>query len=112
MATEQDITGICKLLSAEARVRIIRLLRDHALCVGALSSRLDITQGAVSQHLRILRDAGLLVSDKRGSYVHYRLNEKSLGKWQARIAEFLKTPAHAEKRPRAARAGCGRKARR
>ena len=94
MATEQDITWICKLLSVEARVRIIRLLRDHALCVGALSSRLDITQGAVSQHLRILRDSGLVVSDKRGSYVHYRLNEKSLAKWKARIAEFLKAPVH------------------
>lgn len=84
---------MCKILSVATRVRIIELLKDRVLCVEALSDRLEVTQGAVSQHLRILRNAGLVVPEKRGSYVHYRLNEKSLAKWKARIAEFLQ--AHA-----------------
>jgi DNA-binding transcriptional ArsR family regulator len=46
--------------------------------VGAIAARLDVTQGAVSQHLRILRDAGLVTAEKRGYFVHYRLNEKRM----------------------------------
>ena len=78
----ERLTRIFKALSAEPRVRIVQLLSDGARCVGALSARLDITQGAVSQHLRILRDAGLVISEKRGYYVHYRMNQKTLEKWK------------------------------
>ena len=89
MVDVKKLTRIFKALSAEPRVRIVQLLRDHALCVGALSTRLDITQGAVSQHLRVLRDAGLVVSEKRGYYVHYRLDEKTLAKWNKATGGLL-----------------------
>jgi DNA-binding transcriptional ArsR family regulator len=85
----KKLARIFKALSAEPRVRIVQLLTGRALCVGALSARLDITQGAVSQHLRILRDAGLVVSEKRGYYVHYRLDEKSLAKWNKATGGLL-----------------------
>ena len=67
-----------KLLADETRLRIIELLKNHALCVGALSARLDVTQGAVSQHLRILRTAGLVVPERRGTFIHYRVDEEAL----------------------------------
>jgi len=66
------------VFAAEARVRILQLLKQHALCVGALARRLDMSSAAVSQHLRVLRDAGLVEPDKRGSFVHYRVNAKRL----------------------------------
>lgn len=80
----------------EARLRIIQLLRSRELCVGALSARLGVTQGAVSQHLRILRDAGLVVPEKRGYYVHYRLNRKTLAKWEEATGRFLSQQGEAE----------------
>lgn len=91
MATAQQLARISKVLSVESRVKIVQFLKDGALCVGALSARLDVTQGAVSQHLRVLRDAGLVVPDKRGYYVHYRLNEKTLEKWRRAIDDLLAT---------------------
>jgi DNA-binding transcriptional ArsR family regulator len=78
-----------KVLSAPARVRIVTLLKGRALCVGALAARLDVTQGAVSQHLRIMRDAGLVIDEKRGYYVHYRLNEETLAAWREEIDKLL-----------------------
>ena len=45
---------------------MVQLLKNRVLCVGALSAQLNVTQGAVSQHLRILRDADLVVPEKRG----------------------------------------------
>jgi len=89
MSKTSDLAYICKILSVDTRIRILQLLKNHALCVGALSARLDVTQGAVSQHLRILRDAHLVVAEKRGYFVHYRLNEKTLSKWKGMIDKLL-----------------------
>jgi DNA-binding transcriptional ArsR family regulator len=91
MGETQDLAYVCKILSVSTRVQILQLLKGRALCVGALSARLDVTQGAVSQHLRILRDAGLVVAEKRGYFVHYRLNEKTLSKWKGMIDKLLAT---------------------
>ena len=77
------------MLSVPARVRIVQLLKGRALCVNALTARLSITQGAVSQHLRIMLDAGLVLDEKRGYFVHYRLNEKVLAEWQEQIRKLL-----------------------
>lgn len=60
-------------LSAARRVEIVGLLARRTLCVGALSNLLGISIGAVSQHLRILRDAGIVRADRRGYFVHYQL---------------------------------------
>ena len=68
---------------------IVRLLKGRALCVNALAAKLDVTQGAVSQHLRIMRDAGLVIDEKRGYFVHYRLNEEVLAEWQGDVGELL-----------------------
>jgi DNA-binding transcriptional ArsR family regulator len=80
---------IMKVLSAPARVQIVRLLKGRALCVNALAARLDITQGAVSQHLRIMRESGLVTDEKRGYFVHYRLDEKTLSAWHRQIGDLL-----------------------
>ena len=92
MGNTQDLGRLFKALSSEARLRIVQLLKGGALCVGALSARLDVTQGAVSQHLRVLRDAGLVVPEKRGYYVHYRLNERGIGELEKAIGRLLEKP--------------------
>ena len=84
---------LLKVLSVRTRVRIVQLLKGRALCVNALASRLDVTQGAVSQHLRIMRDAGLVIDEKRGYFVHYRLNEDTLAAWREKINRLL-DPTH------------------
>ncbi|MDZ7814520.1 MAG: metalloregulator ArsR/SmtB family transcription factor [Planctomycetota bacterium] len=78
-----------KVLAVSTRMRIIQLLKGRALCGNALAARLNITPGAVSQHLRIIRDAGLVVGEKRGCFVHYRLNEETLAAWRQEIDKLL-----------------------
>ena len=89
MKRSGDLATIFKVLSAATRIRILRLLRGRALCVGMLSEQLDITQGGVSQHLRILREAGLVIAEKRGYYVHYRVREEALAEWRRRIDDLF-----------------------
>jgi len=82
MADAAKAARVFKVLSVATRVKIIQLLRGRALCVNALAQRLDITPAAVSQHLRVLRDADLVTADKRGYFVHYRVNPKTLASWK------------------------------
>lgn len=82
------LAKVFKALSVETRVRIVQLLKERALCVNALARRLGVTPAAVSQHLRILRDVGAVTAEKRGYYVHYRVNEKTLAAWR-RLSERL-----------------------
>ena len=91
MRDAKRIARVFKALSSDARVLILQLLKERSLCVGALAARLSISSAAVSQHLRVLRDAELVVPDKRGYYVHYRLNRKTLEQWR-QVAEDLLTP--------------------
>jgi DNA-binding transcriptional ArsR family regulator len=78
-----------KVLSVETRVRILGLLKGRPLCVNALAHRLGVTAGAVSQHLRVMRDAGLVSDERRGCFVHYRLAEGTLAAWRKEIDRLL-----------------------
>ncbi|MGO8749257.1 MAG: ArsR/SmtB family transcription factor [Thermoguttaceae bacterium] len=84
-----ELARILKVLSVGSRVRIVQILKGRVLCAGAVASQLDVTQGAVSQHLRVMRNAGLLIDEKRGYYVHYRLNEETLDRWRKQIDSLL-----------------------
>ncbi len=89
MEQSKALARALKVLSVETRVRIVRLLKGRGLCVSALAAQLNVTQGAVSQHLRVMRDAGLVVDEKRGYYVHYRLNEETLAAWRTELDQLL-----------------------
>jgi ArsR family transcriptional regulator len=91
MERADRVARICRVLGVEARVRIVQMLKQQVLCVGALAARLDITQGAVSQHLRILRDAGLVTAQKRGYFVHYKINTETFQEWEDVLGELLST---------------------
>jgi DNA-binding transcriptional ArsR family regulator len=81
MTDPEKLARIFKVLSVHTRVRMVELLRDRSLCVNSLARTLDITPAAVSQHLRILRDADIVTAQKRGYFVHYRINEATLTEW-------------------------------
>ncbi|MTI96724.1 MAG: winged helix-turn-helix transcriptional regulator [Firmicutes bacterium] len=60
-----------KALADETRLAMIKLLLTHDFCVGALAKQLGISNAAVSQHLQVLRQAGLVRGQKRGYWMHY-----------------------------------------
>jgi len=76
------VARVFKVLSVDTRVRMIKLLKYRSLCVNALAQALNITPAAVSQHLRVLRDAEIVTAEKRGYFVHYRINEATLAEWK------------------------------
>lgn len=73
-----ELIEILKSLSDETRYSLIKLLLGHDYCVGALAKRLGISESAVSQHLKILRNAGIVKGDKRGYFTHYYVDRNLL----------------------------------
>ncbi|MFH1933412.1 MAG: metalloregulator ArsR/SmtB family transcription factor [Pseudomonadota bacterium] len=67
-----------KALAHETRFKILNLLMTHDLCVGALSGRIGISKAAISQHLQVLRKAGLVKGEKRGYWTHYSVERAVL----------------------------------
>jgi ArsR family transcriptional regulator len=80
-----------KALSDPTRLKIVKLLNDSggALCVNAITGMLDVSQSAVSQHLRVLRQLGLVSSVRYGFHVHYSLDRKALGRYMNGVKDAL-----------------------
>ncbi len=77
-----------KILGVENRIRIIDLLKTKGpLGVNELSETLKITPSAVSQHLKILRHAGLVRNERKGYWVPYKVNEEALAQCQELLSE-------------------------
>lgn len=70
-----DCVTALRALAEETRVRIVGLLIDHPMDVGAISDALGVSPYNVSKHLRVLREAGLLEVEKEGRLRRYALPE-------------------------------------
>mgnify|MGYP006276600241 FL=1 len=92
MPDPDKVARICKALSVPSRVKLLELLKVSSLCVNALAKELGLTAAAVSQHLRILRDADLVRPEKRGYYVHYVLDWAVMERWRSAVQTLLTPP--------------------
>jgi DNA-binding transcriptional ArsR family regulator len=63
-----------KALSDPTRRQIVQLLKKEKLQAGEILEHFDMTGATISHHLSILKDAGLVTSEKKGKYIYYELN--------------------------------------
>jgi len=70
-----------RVLGAETRQKMLELLASGPLPVSEIAKRLDITQPAASQHLALLREAGLVLDRREGQQVYYSLVEKAYSRY-------------------------------
>jgi len=89
MVDAKKLAGTFKLLSVEARTRIVKALKRRAMCVTELASQTGITHSATSQHLRVLRDAHLVKFQKRGFHVYYHLDKQTIARIHKTISELF-----------------------
>lgn len=86
----EEITKIFKALSDPTRFKIFLLLNSRIFCVNGIVNFLQISQPAVSQHLKILREAGLVKIEKKGYWVHYSSNKEKIDKFLKDFPATLK----------------------
>ena len=76
---QDDLTvKIFKALGHPVRFKIMKFLCDGPKCVCKLNERFEYSQANLSQHLRILKDAGLVKNEKVGLEMHYRLYNENV----------------------------------
>lgn len=96
-----------RAIAEPRRRQILRLVRDDEMSAGDIASHFEVTRSAVSQHLRVLKDAGLVSERRHGTRRIYRIRPEGLaelrefidGLWEIQLAT-LKRVAEAEERRR------------
>ncbi|MCD6358911.1 MAG: winged helix-turn-helix transcriptional regulator [Dehalococcoidia bacterium] len=89
----EEQAAVFSLLADSTRLKLVKLLcykyGREALCVNALASFLGVTQSAVSQHLRVLKAAGLVKGRRCGCRVHYFIEPEALERYRGLMALAL-----------------------
>jgi len=75
-----DYAGWFKALADPTRIRILNLLarNDEPVCVCDIVDHFPLGQPTISHHLKILRDVRFVVAERRGTFMHYRVNRACL----------------------------------
>jgi ArsR family transcriptional regulator len=82
---------VFKALSDPKRLDIISLLASSKnLCVNVIADKIGMSQPAISQHLKILKNAGICDARKIGTHVHYSLNSEKLTEYKSYFDNLLK----------------------
>jgi DNA-binding transcriptional ArsR family regulator len=87
-----------KAIAAPRRRQILRLVRDEELSAGEIASHFDVTRPAVSQHLTLLKEAGLVDERRNGTRRLYRARPEGLAELRAFLEEFWDERLEALKR--------------
>ncbi len=74
MSFMKDSTKLFKALSDQNRLRILKALQTKSLCVCEIKELLNLANSTVSQHLKILKEAGFITESKDGRWVNYIIN--------------------------------------
>ena len=88
--TAQDaerIAPMFKALGDPVRLRMASMIAAKPeVCVCEITPAFDLSSGTISHHLKTLRDAGIVDSERRGTYVHYWIQPRALGALSALLA--------------------------
>ena len=80
---------MCKVFSNPTRLEILNLLRDEELSVTELIAKTKLNQANISQHLSIMKSKGIVISDRKGKNIYYRLTNPKIIKAFDIIREIL-----------------------
>ncbi|MER7128206.1 ArsR/SmtB family transcription factor [Streptosporangium saharense] len=88
------VARVFKALGDPVRLRILSIVASHAggeACVCDITGAFDLSQPTISHHLKVLKDVGLLTSERRASWVYYRAVPERL----AELSDLLSIPVAA-----------------
>jgi DNA-binding transcriptional ArsR family regulator len=82
------IDAVFEALGSTPRRKILSYLSEATLTAGEIAERFEMSKPALSKHLKVLENAGLVRSEKRGQFVHYSLADRNM---LATLHDFLAT---------------------
>ena len=94
---QDQLTVSSEILRAVAhplRMKILEFIDEHGnINVNKIYNNLDLEQSITSQHLKILRNAGLVITEREGKFIHYKIDYSKVGNTVFAVGNFLKTEA-------------------
>jgi ArsR family transcriptional regulator, repressor of sdpIR and other operons len=90
--------GAFRALADSTRREILRMLRAGPLTSGEIASQFDSSWPTISRHLAVLRDAGLVLTERKGQEIHYELNTSVLQDLVQYLMEWSKPQAGGRRR--------------
>jgi ArsR family transcriptional regulator len=93
-----ELAPLFKAVGDPMRLRLLSLIACHdggESCVCDLLEAFDVTAPSISYHLKILREAGLISSERRGTWVYYRINPDVMTRMSAVLVPPASAPAAA-----------------
>ena len=86
----KTFTRVMKALAEPSRVKIVKMLQVRTMCVCEIQQALELSQPAVSKHLKVLETAGMVASEKDGLWVNYSLADGSDSPYAASLLGHLR----------------------
>lgn len=86
-----DTVVILKALADDTRYKMLKLLLERSYCVRALARILKLSDATISQHLKVLKEAGLVVGEKKGYFMHYNVQKDILLELSNEMRNLLDT---------------------
>jgi DNA-binding transcriptional ArsR family regulator len=92
------VEAVARAIAAPRRRQILSLVRDEELSAGEIASHFDVSRPAVSQHLNVLKEAGLVSERRNGTKRLYRAQPEALAELRAFLEQFWGNRLEALKR--------------
>jgi DNA-binding transcriptional ArsR family regulator len=92
------VEAVARAIAAPRRRQILSLVRDEELSAGEIASHFDVSRPAVSQHLNVLKEAGLVSERRNGTKRLYRAQPEGLAELRAFLEQFWSDRLEALKR--------------
>ena len=88
------LAGAFKAIGHPVRIQILEILTRQAgqVCVCDIESKFDLSQPTISHHLRVLRRAGLLASERSGTWIYYSVRKEGVGPLRAFVEQLRDGP--------------------
>jgi ArsR family transcriptional regulator len=91
----ESVAPLLKALADPVRLRLLSLIACHEggeACVCELTDTFDVSAPTISHHLKVLREAGLITSERRGTWIYYRISPQVIARISAALGDQATEP--------------------
>ena len=88
-----EILQALKAMSHPVRLQMVELLLQRRMCVRSLARHFEVSEPTVSVHLKVLKNAGLIIGEKKSYYMHYRVIRENIEELSQFFSALSTTPA-------------------
>ena len=87
------ISQALKAMSHPVRLQIVELLLQRRMCVRSLARHFEVSEPTISVHLKVLKNAGLIIGEKKSYYMHYQVVRENIEELSLFFSKLSETPA-------------------